>query len=272
MFSIATDAAPGRPNEDFAIATNDIAIVVDGAGVPQGGCQHGVAWYARQLGAQTMASLIERSDLSLASGLANGLAKVAALHADTCDLGDPGTPCAAIGILRVGADTVDALALSDVSVVIGTAGGPQVICDLAIEELCGTEPEALAGLQFNTPEHRDALTRLVECQTKSRNQNSGWWVAANLPEAAYHAKTASFPRSAVRSLAVFSDGATRPVDQMSIYNWRDYLELLDKIGPRGLIERVREIELSDPDGVRYSRTKRHDDATLIQYLSSEDQY
>jgi len=271
VFSSATDAAPGRPNEDFAIATNDIAIVVDGAGVPQGGCRHGVAWFAQQLGAQTMASLIERPHLPLTAGLADGLAKVAALHVDTCDLNDPGTPCAAIGILRIGTDTVDALALSDVFVVIGTTDGPQVTCDLAIEELCGTEPEALAGLQFNTPEHRVALTKLVECQTKSRNQEAGWWVAASMPEAAYHAKTASFPRSAVRRMAVFSDGATRPVDQMSLYGWSEYLDLLDKIGPRGLIERVREIELSDPDGVRFSRTKRHDDATLVQYLSDEDQ-
>jgi hypothetical protein len=92
-----------------------------------------------------------------------------------------------------------------------------------------------------------------------------------MPEAAYHAKTASFPRWAVRSMAVFSDGATRPVDQMSLYDWRGYLDLLDKIGPRGLIERVREVELSDPNGIRFSRTKRHDDATLVQYLPGEDQ-
>jgi hypothetical protein len=271
VFSVATDAAPGRPNEDFAIATGDLAIVVDGAGVPQGGCHHGVAWFAQQLGAQTMAALIERPDLPLTSGLADGLARVAALHANTCDLDDPGTPCAAVGILRIGADTVDALALSDVSVVIGTTDGPQVVCDLAIEELCGTEPEALAGLQFNTPEHRDALAKLVECQTKSRNQDTGWWVAASMPEAAYHAKTVSFPRSIVRGMAVFSDGATRPVDQMSLYDWSEYLALLDKFGPRGLIERVREIELGDPSGARFSRTKRHDDATVVQHLASDGQ-
>lgn len=54
MFALATDAAPGRPNEDFVIATPDIAIVVDGAGIPFGGCHHGVSWYARQLGTHTL--------------------------------------------------------------------------------------------------------------------------------------------------------------------------------------------------------------------------
>ena len=114
-----------------------------------------------------MASLIERPDLPLTSGLADALARVAALHADTCGLDDPDTPCAAVGILRIGADTVDALALSDVFVVIGTTEDPHVICDLAIEELCGTGREALTGLKFDTPEHRAALTKLVECQTNT---------------------------------------------------------------------------------------------------------
>jgi hypothetical protein len=60
VISIATDAAPGSPNEDFVIASPDIAIVVDGAGVPFGGCHHGVAWYAQQIGIRTLAALVRR--------------------------------------------------------------------------------------------------------------------------------------------------------------------------------------------------------------------
>lgn len=266
MFSLATDAAPGRPNEDFVIATPDLAIVVDGAGVPMGGCHHGVALYARQLGVRTMAALVGRPDLPLADGLAEGIRQVAALHADTCDLDHPGTPCAAVGILRIGEENVDALSLSDVTVVVDTVDGPQVTCDLAIEETCGTEPAALAGLRFNTPEHAAALARLVDRQTRTRNQDPGWWVAAANPEAAYRAKTASVPLGAVRRMAVFSDGATRPVDQMGLYDWPEYLDLLDKLTPQGLIAHVRSIEASDPDGERFPRTKRHDDATIAQCL------
>ena len=48
MFALATDSAPGRQNEDFVVATPEIAVVVDGAGIPFGGCRHGVAWYAKQ--------------------------------------------------------------------------------------------------------------------------------------------------------------------------------------------------------------------------------
>lgn len=66
-------------------------------------------------------------------------------------------------------------------------------------------------------------------------------------------------------MGVFSDGATRPADQMELYPWREYLDLLDKLGPAGLIAHLREIESADPDGARHSRTKRHDDATLAYW-------
>ncbi|WP_406051308.1 hypothetical protein [Kribbella sp. NBC_00889] len=265
MFSLATDAAPGRPNEDFVVVTPDLAIVVDGAGVPMGGCRHGVAWYAQQLGARTLGALAGRPELSLRDGLYEALAAVAASHAETCDLTDPGTPCAAVGILRIGAETVDTLALSDVTVVVEDNEGPQITCDLRIEEISGTEPDAVAGLTFNTPEHKAALAELVSTQTRTRNRADGWWVAAAEPEAACHAVVNSYPRSRVRRLAIFSDGATRPVDQMGLYSWPEYLDLLDKLGPASLIAHVREIEEADPDGVRHPRTKRHDDATLASW-------
>lgn len=183
----------------------------------------------------------------------------------TCDLTDPGTPCAAVGILRIGAETVDTLALSDVTVVVEDKEGPQITCDLRIEEIAGTEPDAVAGLTFNTPEHKAALAELVSTQTRTRNRADGWWVAAAEPEAACHAVVNSYPRSRVRRLAIFSDGVTRPVDQMGLYSWPEYLDLLDKLGPASLIAHVREIEEADRDGVRHPRTKRHDDATLASW-------
>jgi hypothetical protein len=262
VFALATDAAPGRPNEDFVVTTPDVAIVVDGAGVPMGGCHHGVAWYAQHLGAQTLSALTGRSDIPLTKALYEALAAVADLHSATCDLTDPGTPCAAVGILRVGPESVDTLALSDVTVAVETAEGPQITCDLRIEEISGTEPAAVDGLLFNTPEHKAALSALVENQTRTRNQPDGWWVAAADPNAALHAVVNSYPRSEVGRLAIFSDGATRPADQMGLYTWPEYLDLLDRLGPSGLIGHVRKIESDDPDGVRFPRTKRHDDATL----------
>lgn len=261
MFCLATDAAPGRPNEDFVLATTDTVIVIDGAGIPFGGCLHGVAWYSRQLAAQTMAVLVAEPGIPLTEGLARGIHAVAKLHVYTCDLMSPTTPCAAVGILRIGPETVDTLALSDCVVVVDTDAGPQITCDLAIEELAGTEPASLAGLRIGSDEHRAALDALVERQTETRNRDNGWWVAASDPQAACHSLTNSYPLASVRRAAALSDGATRPADQMGLYAWPEYLDLLDKLGPTGLVGHVRAIEKADPRGEVYPRTKAHDDAT-----------
>jgi hypothetical protein len=76
-----------------------------------------------------------------------------------------------------------------------------------------------------------------------------------------HSLTRSYPRESVRRAAVLSDGATRPVDQMGLYKWPAYLDLLDKLGVAGLIDHVRSIEIADPHGEVHPRTKTHDDAT-----------
>ncbi|GGQ79599.1 integrase [Couchioplanes azureus] len=265
MFALATDAAPGRPNEDFVVATPEIAVVVDGAGIPYSGCHHGVAWYARQLGIRTLAALTQDPVISLADGLAAGIAAVAGMHDDTCDLANPGTPCAAIGILRIREHQVDTLALSDVSIVVDLETGTEVTCDLSIEHISGTEPDAVAGLRFGTDGHQAALADLVARQTATRNRPDGWWVAAADPNAAQYAHMRSYPRAAMLRASAFTDGATRPVDQMGCFGWRAYLDLLDELGPAGLIQHVRAIEVADPDGERYPRTKRHDDATVAQF-------
>ena len=267
MFTIATHGAPGRPNEDYVVATPELAVIVDGAGIPFGGCSHGVAWYARHLATHTAAAVVAHAEISLRDGLAAGIAAVAALHSDTCDLTSASTPCAAVGILRIGDAAVDTLALSDVTVVVETAEGiPHITCDLAIEDLAGTEPDTLRNLQIGSPDHGAALRALVDRQTKTRNRDDGWWVAAADPAAAQHAVTNTYPRADVRRAAVLSDGATRPVDQMDLYKWPEYLNLLDELGPVGLIEHVRRIEREDPVGVVHARTKIHDDASVALLL------
>src|SRR2546430_8328643 len=49
---LASIAAPGRPNEDYALAVGDLVAVFDGVTQPDGvvnGCVHGPAWYVRRL-------------------------------------------------------------------------------------------------------------------------------------------------------------------------------------------------------------------------------
>ena len=57
IFEVAPPEELERVNGSIQ-ALRGIGIVVDGAGIPFGGCTHGVAWYSRQLAVQTMAALL----------------------------------------------------------------------------------------------------------------------------------------------------------------------------------------------------------------------
>jgi hypothetical protein len=94
---IATEAAPGHENEDFAGANSHGIVLIDGAGlsdVDDGGCIHGVAWYARQLGQAALGELgnISADSAGLRQALKNTISYVADQHAHTCDLTHPGAP------------------------------------------------------------------------------------------------------------------------------------------------------------------------------------
>jgi hypothetical protein len=198
VFSLATQAAPGRPNEDFALASTDLVVVIDGDGAPDGDCHHGVPWFSRQLGTQTMAALVDDPEMPLAEGLARGIRAVGRLHVYTCDLASRRTPSAAVGILRIGPDAVDTLSLGGCVVVVDAGDGPQLTRDLTGSENAAAEPRAA----------RLALTN-------------------------------SYPREKVRRVAVLSDGAAAPADRDGGYAWPDYLDLLDTLGPIGLLSRLQ---------------------------------
>jgi hypothetical protein len=71
------------------------------------------------------------------------------------------------------------------------------------------------------------------------------------------------PLSELSRVALLSDGAARAVDLFQLTDWAGVLDLLTTSGPRGLIERVRRVELGDIDTTRWPRNKISDDATAI---------
>jgi hypothetical protein len=59
-----------------------------------------------------------------------------------------------------------------------------------------------------------------------------------------------------------TDGAACLVDRFHLATWSEFLAVLERQGPSALIDRVREAEVSDPEGKRWRRSKQHDDATI----------
>jgi hypothetical protein len=251
-------------NEDFIAATPGVVVVIDGASVPAGlgtGCIHGTAWFARRLGAQLLALLTSQGDHSPADSLARAIADVAALHADTCDLNHPGSPSATVAILREQPETVDFLVLGDTTVLLEEPTGIRIVTDDRLENVAAVQHSAMHQHATGSADHDSSFAELVTEQRRHRNHPDGFWVASTDPTAAQHALTDTGPRDGPKRAAVLSDGATRLVDRFGLLDWPSFLDVLAKQGPDAIIQQVRAAEDSDPDGRRWPRGKRHDDAS-----------
>ncbi len=265
--ALATEAAPGRPNEDFAAVSADAAVLLDGAGTPAGsesGCSHGVAWFARTLGSSLLAAMTQKHE-TLPELLASEIKAVAGLHEDTCDLGHPGSPSATVVMLRRTDDALEWLVLADSSLVLDTGDttAPMVICDDREAQVGARYRKAMDALDSGSPEHQAAHREYVEALRAHRNRDGGFWVAATDPLAADQALTGTVPQESVRMAVLLSDGASRLVDRFHLATWRQALDLLDQEGPEALISSVRAAERSDPTGSRWPRGKTFDDATVV---------
>ncbi|WP_406305030.1 protein phosphatase 2C domain-containing protein [Streptomyces sp. NBC_00885] len=262
--SFATSPRPGHENEDFVIASPDVAVVLDGAGIPDGlstGCVHGVPWFVRQLGTDLHRRATEQRT-SLTECLADSIHHVSQLHASTCDLNDPMTPTATVAMARIRSESLEWLALSDSTIVISAWHGLQTVADHRVSDVTARQrlnmAASLEGLTAT-----DRRRKLVYAQRDVMNQADGYWVAAHDPKAAEEALTGSAPLSDIKTVALLTDGAARPVDDFHEMTWPEAIQHLEAAGPQGLIDRARAMENADPDAQRWPRGKRHDDATAV---------
>lgn len=258
-----------RPNEDFVAATPDAVALLDGAGTPtdmESGCAHGVAWYARTLGAALLAGMTQSAG-TLAEILANSIQAVATQHGPACDLSHPGSPSATVIMLRHTADTVEWLVLAD-SVLILDLGEeePMVICDDREGQIGARYRKAMDALPGGSTQHGHALRDYIETMRDHRNRDGGFWVASIDPRAAEQAFTGAIPAGRVRAAALLSDGASRLVDRFHLSTWPKLLAILDQAGPVDLIRQVRTAERGDLSGSRWPRGKTFDDATAVHCL------
>jgi hypothetical protein len=261
-------SAPGsaeRPNEDFVAASDDVVVLLDGAGTPPGiesGCSHGVAWYARQLGAQLLIEAGATPGRPLCEALAVSINRVREMHTGTCDLTHPGIPSATVTAVRHNGGDLEYLVLADSVLVLDVLDGdPVVVTDDRLAQTSRTLRTAMDALPTGSPEHAEALRSYTETLGSHRNTEGGFWVANTDPAAATHALTGSLPADTLRAVALLSDGASRLVDRFALADWADTLKLLREEGPAELIRRVRTAEEDDPHGERWPRGKAKDDAS-----------
>jgi hypothetical protein len=243
---------PGIANEDFCGATGNTVVVLDGV-TPvdraDTGCRHGVAWYARTVGAHLLAAATATS-LSLSDCLADAIAAGRRAHQDTCDLDHPDSPAATVAAVRVNGDeSTDYLVLADCTLVLDTGVAQRVVTDSRPADV-HRELIRAGGERLPAREYRATY----------RNQPGGYWVAASDPAAVTEAFTGTL--AGVRRVVATTDGASRLVDQFGRLTWPAALEAINESGPGEWIARTRtyECELANSGS---GPTKPHDDATVV---------
>ncbi|MET0479408.1 MAG: hypothetical protein ABW222_15800, partial [Actinomycetota bacterium] len=75
------------------------------------------------------------ADRSPADSLAQAITTVATFHADTCDLGHPGSPSATVAILREQPEAIDYLVLGDTTILLEEPTGLRVVTDDRLENV-----------------------------------------------------------------------------------------------------------------------------------------
>ncbi|MFI8929556.1 hypothetical protein ACIG3E_17980 [Streptomyces sp. NPDC053474] len=273
---LATEpGAPDRPNEDYASVALPASgqggslVLLDGVTPPAEdvGCLHSVPWFTARLGGALGELSVSRPDLTLPEILAAAISRTADTHRDTCDLSHPRTPQATVVLARWDAERVSYLVLSDSALLLaGPDGAVDAVLDRRLDELPAavrTLRDAVRALPRGSAERRALGGEYAAAVEALRNAEGGFHTAAADPAVAALAVTGERPRSAVTALAALTDGAGRWVETFREGGWADCFALLRKDGPRGLVERVRELEEADPDGTAFPRGKRHDDAAVV---------
>lgn len=257
----ATQATPGRPNEDYLVAGPSWIALLDGATAPVGvesGCIHDVSWLVHRLAGELASELAVDVGVPLADLLADAIRATVGAHADTCDLSNPASPSSTVVIARLRDCQMDYLSLADSSLLLDVGDEVRHVVDDRTAHLADY---SVAGVQAvrntpGTPEH------------------PSFWVASTVPEAAYMAVAGSVPAAEVTRGALLTDGAARWVDRFHLGEWSDLLDVLtDRGGPAELIRQVRAAEDTETDEQRAGlRGKRHDDATaaLFRFVATQE--
>lgn len=251
-----------RDNEDWVLASQDLAIVLDGATArTETGCVHGVAWYSARLGG-AIAALAADQSTSLQDTFARAIAEVAALHPQ-CDLAHDGTPSAAVGIMRSANDRLEYLSLGDITLLFDLGGSPVVVCDDRVSMTAIAERREADRFPIGSAEKQAAMEIMKRAELAARNRPGGFFVAASNPAVATESLTGKFELGSIHRAAILTDGTARAVDLFGLVDWSGLLNELSTAGPNALIERVRQVESSDPLGERWPRNKKSDDATAV---------
>ncbi|MGL5866770.1 MAG: hypothetical protein ACRCYX_13040 [Dermatophilaceae bacterium] len=264
----AASLAGGGVNQDRYAHGDGWAVVLDGAtsfGTPQPERDGG--WYAERL-CRSLAAQLEAYPRDDTAGLvAQAIADAADAHGDsrTC-------PTSTIALARWNPQypqDVEVYVLGDSTVAVVTPDREHVVTD---DRLAAIAPDCRrayrdrlrAGGGYDD-QHRQLLGRLQRAQAAQRNRPGGYWIAGAEPDAANHAIRQTFAASGVWAVVLATDGAASVIRYGIHDGWRSVATAGD---PAVVLDHACRAEATDAHGIRWPRSKQHDDKTLVVMLGS----
>ncbi|SHE51269.1 protein phosphatase 2C domain-containing protein [Streptoalloteichus hindustanus] len=252
---------PGNERtEDRVVVLPNAVALLDGATtlLPT---EHDGGWYADRLAEALRPRLANEPETDLADLLASAIGEVVAAHG----LRPGESPSSTVALARWNEERVEGLVLADSPVVAFTDGDTHVLADHRLARVPRPTtrwPRPRPGGGFDD-DHLAALVASARWVRTWRNREGGYWVAEADPAAAHRAVRASWPLSDVRAVVMASDGVSCGVDEYGVFaDWSALLACAERHGPEAVLDQVRAAEVSDPDGQRWPRAKRHDDQSL----------
>jgi hypothetical protein len=255
-------------NEDSAIATPEMAIVVDGAGLPESmrkGCSHSVAWFSRAL-ASTFQHQLNELGASMRGALSAAITSVANSHEQTCDL-TKGSPSATLAAWRIRGDNLEFIVLCDSSLLLYCQDGSiQEVTDSRLHQIVEPQVEAVLAEQFQSGSkatREEILTVRGALLDKLRNKPGGYWCCHTDAAAANEAITGSVPLASLRGVILATDGAMRGFHELGIHTLDEIVQGAMSDAPTELLSQIRSAEREQRESLSSRAIKIHDDATFV---------
>jgi serine/threonine protein phosphatase PrpC len=95
------------------------------------------------------------------------------------------------------------------------------------------------------------------------NTGAGYWLLGADPAVGVHATVTSLALSGPATVLLVTDGFYALVEDYQRYGDRELIATAQTIGLKALARELRHIEDEDPNGERYPRMKKCDDATAL---------
>jgi serine/threonine protein phosphatase PrpC len=177
-------------------------------------------------------------------------------------------PSATMVFVRVTSERFEYATLGDCRALVETrTKGVVTIENTQIEELDRRVIEEITDLHNkgikSFQEIRKHITSQLRANRALMNRQDGYWVLSFSPEATNNMLCRSFEASDIARVLLVSDGFYHLVSTFHLFTNSGLVQAASDIGLAQLKEKLRAVEKTDPECIRYPRLKPADDATAV---------